>query len=110
MRCYDVIKQITPRMVEGSKWSRSTHPGNSLEVLANATDSLGRFPKVQLIVLGIRVFSFLKGKTLVTEITITQGHKERSDIQIMRPWHHVFYLDISHPLQIHLPNVFKSTK
>lgn len=34
---------------------------------------------MQLVVLDIRIFSFLKGKTLVTEITITQGQEERSD-------------------------------
>lgn len=42
-------------------------------------DSLGRLTKMQLVVLDIRIFSFLKGKTLVTEITITQGQEERSD-------------------------------
>ena len=67
MRCYDVSQANQARAIEGNKWRWSIHPGSSVQVLANATDSLGRFPKVQLIVLGIRVFSFLESKTLVTE-------------------------------------------
>lgn len=85
MRCYDVVKPITPRTGEGSKESCPAHPGSSLQVLASATDSPGRLPKVRLLVLGIRVFSFLEGKTLVTEITIPQGQEQRSDIQTVRP-------------------------
>lgn len=64
MSSHDVIEQITPGMVEGSKWWHSTHPGSRLLVPANATDWLGRFPEAQLILLGIRVFSFLEGKNL----------------------------------------------
>lgn len=110
MRCYDVIKQIMPRMGEGKQtgmfhtpWKQSTRAGQGHRFT-------GKVSKVQLIVSGIRVFSFLEGKTLATEITITQGREQRSDIQIIRPLHNVFYLDISHLLQIHLPSVFRSKK
>lgn len=73
-----------PRGIEGTEWSRSTHAGSSLRVLANTTDSLGWLPKMQLIILDTTVFSFIEDKTLVPEITITQGQEDRSDIQIMR--------------------------
>lgn len=77
MRCYDVIQANQAKAREGNKWCWSTHPGSSVQVLANDTDSLGRFPKVQLIVLGIRVFSFLESKTLVTERLPSLKGRER---------------------------------
>ena len=67
MKCYDIIQANCVRVKEGNKWLCSIYPGSSLPVLAYATDPLGRFPKVQLIILGITVFSFLESKTLATE-------------------------------------------
>lgn len=78
MRCYDVDYANQARLIEGegNKWSYSILPGSNLQVLANTTYLLGRFPKVQLIVLGIRVFSFLESKTLVTErLPLFKGRK-----------------------------------
>lgn len=50
MKCYDIIQANCVRVKEGNKWLCSIYPGSSLPVLAYATDSLGRFPKVQLII------------------------------------------------------------
>lgn len=110
MKCYDIIQANCSRVKEGNKWLCSIYPGSSLPVLAYATDPLGRFPKVQLIILGITVFSFLRVKPWwLRDYYNSRAGREiwSTDHEALwKPWmHNAFHLDISHPLQIHLPSI-----
>lgn len=80
MRHYDIQANCSESSRKKQMATYSTHPGSSLQVLTHTYDSPVRLTKMQLIVLylDIRVLSFLQGKTLVTEVTISQGQEGRA--------------------------------